>query len=141
MWKNLSQVALNAVLWELILGIKVASLLQEGQFERAFQLGFEFFPSVPTTCCNCVELLQSVAELFNLVLNRPRNFFYLNLICLLLPLHQLVSGLKLVPGVNATTERFVEANSHLGRDSRSTIHDVRKLLAADAKFVRRFRHT
>ena len=39
LWNNLSQVALNAVLWELILGIKVASLLQEGQFERAFQLG------------------------------------------------------------------------------------------------------
>ena len=90
----------------------------------AVQTGFELIPSAPTTKSSCVQLPESATDPFDSLLNCLRIIFYLDLVCCLHPLHQIVSGLKPLPSISAITERLIETNCHLGRDFRSTIHAV-----------------
>src|SRR3546814_7368380 len=56
------------------------------------------------------------------------------------PLHGLgkvIGCLETEPGVGPTAECLVQPNGHLRRNPRMAVHEVGKLLAADAKLPRR----
>src|SRR3546814_15785274 len=58
------------------------------------------------------------------------------------PLHGLgkvIGCLETEPGVGPTAECLVQPNGHLRRYPRMAVHEVGKLLAADAKLPRRLR--
>ena len=58
--------------------------------------------------------------------------FHLDLVRLLHRLGQFVGRLKPVPSLGTAAERLVKTNRHFRRNARAAIHNIRKLLTADA---------